>query len=274
MAAMTYVHPMAARGYSQGADTYVRGRPDFPPAAIHWLKDELHLAPGKATLELGAGTGKFTRLLVQTGADVTAVEPVAAMLEYLRHQLPGVRTLHGSAQNIPLPDASTDAVICAQSFHWFASAESLAEIRRVLKPGGMLGLIWNIRDESVDWIRHLDAIMTPYEGDAPRYCNGEWRRVFPAEGFGALREREFHHEHLGSAEQVIVDRVASVSFIAALDATVRCTVLNQVRALIASTPSLAGRAEVCVPYLTRAYWCDKLQRADSPARISPASPAS
>src|SRR5262249_23936567 len=157
----------------------------------------------------------------------------------------------GDARRIPLADSRADAVICAQAFHWFATREALAEIRRVLKPGGVLGLIWNIRDESVEWVRKLTDIMAPYEGDAPRYYHGEWRSVFPAPGFGELREREFSHAHVGPAEQVIVQRVASVSFIAALEENTRAGVLDEVRALIAATPTLADRATAVMPYVTR-----------------------
>ena len=176
---MNDVHPAAAKGFGHGADTYVRGRPDFPAAALDWLRDDLGLRGGKTAVDLGAGTGKFTRLLVETGATVIAVDPVAAMLDRLKRDLPGVTALQAQAQHIPLPDAVADAVVCAQSFHWFATAESLAEIRRVLKPGGALGLIWNVRDPSVDWVARLTRIMAPYEGDAPRYDLGEWRAAFP-----------------------------------------------------------------------------------------------
>ena len=258
---MTDVHPIATGGYGRSADSYVRGRPDYPPAALDWLRSDLGLGPGQTALELGSGTGKFTRLLVETGADIAAVEPVAAMLDELRRSLPAVTALQGTAQRIHAADASADAVICAQAFHWFASADSLAEIHRVLKPGGMLGLIWNVRDQPVGWVAELTRIMAPYEGDAPRYDHGEWRRVFPAKGFGDLHERTFVHSHIGPAEQVIVDRVASVSFIAALPGETRATVLAEVRALIASTPELAGKKEVRMPYVTRAYWCIAAQRA-------------
>jgi len=258
---MTDVHPTAVQGYGQGADTYVRGRPDFPPAALDWLREDLGLGPGKAAVELGTGTGKFTRRLVETGADVTAVEPVAAMLARLKQDVPGAKALQGTAQHIPLPDSSADAVVCAQSFHWFASAESLAEIHRVLKPGGTLGLIWNVRDQSVEWVARLTRIMEPFEGDAPRYDHGEWRRVFPARGFGDLRERAISHAHIGPTEQVIVDRVASVSFISALDEATRLRVLQDVRSLIAATPALADQGTVRMPYVTRAYWCRKIQIA-------------
>src|SRR4051812_24312774 len=141
---MRDLHPAAAKGFTRGTDAYVRGRPDFPPAAIDWLLGDLALGPGKTVIDLGAGTGKFTRLLIETGAVVIAVEPSATMLERLARDLPGVAALRGTAQAIPLTEASIDAVVCAQAFHWFASAAALAEIRRVLKPGGMLGLIWNI----------------------------------------------------------------------------------------------------------------------------------
>ena len=140
---MSDVHPAAARGFGQGTDAYVRGRPDFPPAALDWLCNDLGLRAGTTAVELGAGTGKCTKLLVETTATVVAVEPVAAMLERLARDLPGVAAVHGQAQRIPLADASADAVVCAQAFHWFATAEALAEIHRVLKPRAPLGLIWS-----------------------------------------------------------------------------------------------------------------------------------
>jgi SAM-dependent methyltransferase len=255
------VHPAAAEGFNRGIDTYVRGRPAFPPAALEWLRDDLGLCAGSVAVDLGAGTGKFTTLMAHTGAHVIAVEPSAAMLASLVRQLPAITALRGTAQAIPLADSSADAVVCAQAFHWFASRAALAEIHRVLKPGGVLGLIWNVRDESVEWVHRLDDIMSPYEGDAPRYYKREWRRVFPAPGFGELQEREFVHEHVGPAERVIVDRVASVSFIAALDEQTRAKVLAEVRSLIAARPALAAGKEVRVPYVTRTYWAKRREEA-------------
>jgi SAM-dependent methyltransferase len=250
MARVTEVHPIAAAGYGQAAQVYARGRPGFPPQALDWLKHELLLGPGRFALELGAGTGKFTPLLTQTGAEVVAVEPVAAMLALLGAGQPAVKTLRATAADLPLAASSVDAVICAQSFHWFATPAAISEIRRVLKPGGMLGLIWNVRDRSVSWVEELTRIMNRYEGDAPRYDDGEWRNVFPAPGFGPLREKSLPHAHTGEAERVIVDRVASVSFIAALPVATRQTVLDEVRTLIAGTPGLAGQSIVSMPYVT------------------------
>jgi ubiquinone/menaquinone biosynthesis C-methylase UbiE len=136
------VHPTAAAGFGHGAETYARGRPDFPLQASAWLREDLGLQPGKVAVDLGAGTGKFTRVLLGTGASVIAVEPVPAMLAQLAASLPDVPAIRASAQRLPLADGCVDAVVCAQAFHWFASADSLAEIRRVLKAGGVLGLGW------------------------------------------------------------------------------------------------------------------------------------
>src|SRR6185295_18835033 len=204
--------------------------------------------PGRAVLDLGAGTGKFTVELLATGAKVFAVEPVAAMFDNLRVSAPEATALAGDAESIPLADETCDAVVRAQSFHWFATRAALAEMRRVLEPGGRLGLVWNVRDESVDWVAKLTKVIAPYEGNAPRMASGQWRKVFPAPGFGALREWRFPHGHTGPAERVIVDRVASISFIAALPPQQHERVLDDVRALIAATPTLAGAKEVTFPY--------------------------
>jgi SAM-dependent methyltransferase len=212
------------------------------------------LAPGRTARDLGAGTGKFTGQLVRTGARVIAVEPIAEMRAKIE-QLAGVCVLSGAAESIPLPDSAVDAVLCAQAFHWFATSAALAEIRRALRPGGILGLVWNVRDERVDWVAALSRIMAPYEGGAPRFHSGAWRRAFPAVGFGELIGAEFQHEHVGPPERVIVDRVLSVSFIAALPVADREQVAAAVRHLITSHPDLAGRDVVTYPYRTLAFSC-------------------
>lgn len=257
------VHRAAAEGFASGAETYVRGRPDYPPEALDWLRNELGMGAGKTVVDLGAGTGKFTKVLSTTGANVIAVDPVMPMLDRLRRELPSVEAVAGNAEHIPLGSASLDAVLCAQSFHWFATPAAIAEIRRVLKPDGVFGLIWNQRDESVPWIAELGRLFERYQGDAPRMVSGAWRKVFPAPGFGPLHETRFAHSHVGAPERVIVDRFMSVSFIAALPAAEREKVLTQVRELIARTPSLAGCSEVSVPYVTMAFHCRKLPAGDT-----------
>lgn len=252
---MTTIHHAAASGFSSQADTYARGRPDYPAALGTWLRDTLGLAPGKTVVDLGAGTGKFTGLLLPTGASVIAVEPVDAMRAQLSAKLPDVRAVQGSAESMPLPDASVDAVVCAQAFHWFANTAAMREIARVLKPGGRLGLIWNVRDESVGWVARLTEIMTPHEGDAPRFYKGDWKKVFPADGFGPLALTSFPYTHDGAPQQVIVDRVMSVSFIASLPQAGQDAVRAQLLEVIANDPALQGRDHVSFPYSTEAYCC-------------------
>ena len=154
---MTKIHPVAAKGFTAGAVNYVEGRPEYPPEIEEWLTQDLGLSAGKTALDLGAGTGKFSPRLLATRATVIAVEPVQAMLDQLIRQYPGVEARSGTAEAIPIEDASVDAVVCAQAFHWFATREALHEIRRVLKPGGAFGLVWNLRDESVPWVAALVA---------------------------------------------------------------------------------------------------------------------
>jgi SAM-dependent methyltransferase len=255
---MTTIHRLAAEGFTAGAATYVAGRPEYPPEIEAWLAHDLGLGGGKTALDLAAGTGKFSPRLLATGATVVAVEPVQAMLDQLIRQYPEVHARSGSAQHIPLDDMSVDAVVCAQSFHWFATSEALHEIHRVLKPGGALGLVWNVRDESAPWVAALTPIMKPFEGDAPRYHSGKWRKLFPAEGFTALREKRFANTHTGPPEQVIIDRILSVSFMAALPPDQREKVTSQLREVIATYPELAGKSQVTFPYETLACVCTRL----------------
>jgi len=255
---MNQVHPSAAQGFAAAADTYVRGRPDYPADLLPWLTGELGLRAGRTCVDLGAGTGKFTRLLLRTEAEVIAVEPVAAMREQLLAALPSARAVDGTAQAMPLAAASADGVLCAQSFHWFASTQALAEIHRVLKPGGQLGLVWNVRDDSVDWVAALTRIFTPYEAGTPRYRSGDWRLPFTGGLFTELEETCFPHQHLGTPQEVIVDRTLSVSFIASLPDRDRAEVERQLRTLIATHPDLRGRETIAFPYQTRAYRCSRV----------------
>ena len=255
---MTDVHAVAQLGFSREAQAYARGRPEYPAAVLPWLANDMRVAPGKVVVDLGAGTGKFTKLLVQTGAEVLAVEPVEAMRAQLAGSLPGVPCLAGRAEAIPLATAAADAVVCAQAFHWFANTAALAEIHRVLRTGGRLGLIWNVRDETVDWVAAITEIITPYEGDVPRFWKGAWRQPFSGQYFTELEQSSFAYQHVGTAQEVILDRFLSVSFIAALPPHERADVANQLRALIVSHPALRERDAIAFPYCTEAYRCTRL----------------
>lgn len=250
---MSSIHRVAAGGYTSNAEGYARGRPDYPAALDGWLREAVGLGAGSVAVDLGAGTGKFIPRLRATGARVIAVEPVDAMRAQLVSAFPEVDARAGTADALPLDDASVDAVVCAQAFHWFATAGSLADIARVLKPGGTLALVWNVRDESMPWVKRITELITPYEGEAPRYYKGDWRRVFPAPGFGPLEQTDFPHAHVGPPQEVIVDRFMSVSFIAVLPPEERARAEARLRALIADEPLLAGRETVEMPYVTAAF---------------------
>lgn len=254
----TGVHRAAATGFADGADVYAASRPSYPGETLDWLRDRIGIGPDSRVVEVGAGTGLFTRLLVETGAKVLATDPVTEMLAHLVPTLPGVATATATANALPVAAESVDAVICATAFHWFATPQTLAEFRRVLRPGAALGLIWNVRDTNVPWVRRLSEITDLYQDDAPRQKSQTWRGVFPAPGFTPLHETTMRHDHIGTAEEVIVGRTLSTSFIAALPDDRRATLVDEVRAMIAATPELAGKSEVHFPYVTRGYDCRRI----------------
>jgi len=255
---MTGVHTSAQQGFSTQAVTYAQGRPDYPRQLTGWLAGTLRISAQSSVIDLGAGTGTFTRLLSALAPTLIAVEPVAAMGAQLTRLMPDVRLLNGTAESIPLPAASADAVVCAQAFHWFSTEAALAEIHRVLKPDGRLGLVWNVRDESVDWVAAITDIITPYEGDTPRFHTGRWRDAFSGKYFSQPEVTCFPYSHVGSPQEVIMDRFLSVSFIAALDDEPKARVTAQLQALIDTHPALKGRDTVAFPYQTQAYVCHRL----------------
>jgi SAM-dependent methyltransferase len=227
------VHPIAAQGFSEGAEAYERGRPGYPREAIEWLADRLGLGPGVEIVDLAAGTGKLSRALAATGAEVTAVEPLERMRALIE---PPIRSLDGTAEQMPLPDASADAVTVAQAFHWFDGEAALAEIHRVLRPGGQLALIWNVRRLEDPGQAAVEELIAPYTGEIPRHRSGEWRKPIEAsDGFGPLTESAFPNEQQVDADR-LADRVASTSAIAALGSRERDALLERVRALAADGP--------------------------------------
>jgi SAM-dependent methyltransferase len=264
------IHDRARQGFGRAGAVaaYERGRPGYPEEAVAELVRRLGVAPGATVLDLAAGTGKLTRQLLATGADLLAVEPVAAMRDRLARALapgpgdaPGrpawVRVVGGTAEAIPVRDGSLDAVTVGQAFHWFDGPRAVAELHRVLRPGGWLGLIWNVRDESRPAVAAITAILDRHAGDAPRYRDGRWRAAFDAgDGFTPLGQRTFHHlHHLDRA--AVLDRFASISFIAALPDADRARVLAEIDRVIDAEPSLAGQDRIGLPYRTDLYWCQR-----------------
>jgi hypothetical protein len=132
-----------------------------------------------------------------------------------------------------------------------------------LRPGARLGLLWNVRDESVGWVAAISALLTPYEGDVPRFRTGAWRRAFQGGLFSDLIETRFSHHHVGTLDEVIMNRFMSVSFIAALAPDERARVASELASLAATHPDIAGREIIDMPYVTQAFYCTRRERAHS-----------
>jgi SAM-dependent methyltransferase len=244
------MHPTATAGFGSSADAYERGRPGYPDAAVAHLAAELAIGPEVRVLDLAAGTGKLTRLLVEGGAAVVAVEPVAAMRAALERAVPGVAVLDGTAESIPLSDGAVDAVAVAQAFHWFGAEAAIAEIHRVLRPGGRLGLIWNVMGADAEWLAAVRGLVHGFRGAAPAYGPSPWHEAFRATSlFTPLTERTFGFIH-ELDEDGLVDRIASTSYVAALADGDRARLLDQVRALAADAPR-----PIPVPYRTDVFTC-------------------
>ena len=232
--------PQQERSLSFGSEAaaYERGRPSYPPEAIDWLLPD----GARDVLDLGAGTGKLTTRLVERGLDVVAVDPIAEMLELLRGALPATPALLGTAEQIPLRDNSVDAVLVAQAWHWFDPKRAIAEVARVLRPGGRLGLVWNTRDERMGWVKDLGRIIG-HESDP--FSD----RVTLPEPFTDV---ERHHVEWTSylTPQALIDLVASRSYCITSPADVRSRTLEEVRELLVTHPALANSSGLALPYIT------------------------
>jgi ubiquinone/menaquinone biosynthesis C-methylase UbiE len=254
---MSTLHQMARIGFQIAADAYEQGRPGYPAEALDFIFHELRIDSTKTLLDLAAGTGKLTRALLAGGANVIAVEPVEQMRERLASASPGADARTGTAEAIPLPAQSIHAVFVAQAFHWFSTHAALCEIHRVLRPGGHLVLIWNVRDDRVPWVAELSKIIHQPRNDIPSYQTGSWRTTFQNQRwFGELQHRAFAHTQSLSREDFRA-RVASISYVAALAEQHREELLAQVDRLFAGTDR-AGRGLVELPYQTHVYWSPRI----------------
>jgi SAM-dependent methyltransferase len=187
---------------------------------------------------------------------VVALEPVEAMRRRLSQMVPGVEIVAGTAEQTPFADETFDAVVAGQAFHWFDGDRALPEIHRVLRTHGRLGLLWNVRDESVEWVRELSGIIDPYEGSTPRHeRHAAWQGAFTkTDQFKTLHRLRFAHQQRMDPD-VLVERVASMSFIAVLPPPEQERVLSKVRHLANTHSDLAGHREFSLPYRTDLYWC-------------------
>jgi SAM-dependent methyltransferase len=230
------------RSLSFGAEAaaYERGRPSYPPDAIDWL-----LPPdARDVLDLGAGTGKLTTRLVERGLGVVAVDPIQEMLELLSNSLPDTPALLGTAEEIPLPDNSVDAVLVAQAWHWFDLERAGKEVARVLRPGGRLGLVWNARDERLGWVKDLGRIIG--HEDAREVFDS--RAPLP-EPFADVERHQVEWTNY-LTPQALIDLVASRSYCITSPEKVRTRTLDRVRELLATHPALANNGGLALPYVT------------------------
>lgn len=235
-------HTAQRTSFDGEAELYDRARPDYPDAAIDWM------LPRRAqrVLDLGAGTGKLTGSLVARGLDVVAVDPGERLLATLGRAMPGVDTLVGTAERIPLPDHSVDTIVCAQAWHWVDAAAATREAARVLRPGGTLALVWNIRDESVPWVARLSAVMGSSE--AEKVLREDPLIGFP---FGRTESLTVPWARPMTVDQ-LVELALSRSYLITASVERRAEVIDGIRQLVASEPHLSG-ADFALPYDTRAF---------------------
>jgi SAM-dependent methyltransferase len=238
-------HP-DSRGFELVADVYERARPQYPADAVAWVVGQLGLRKGRTVLDLGAGTGKLTRSLVETGATVIAVEPGEAMLQQLRVAVPGITALRGAAESIPLPDASVDEITVGQAFHWFRHEEALPELRRVLRPRGGVALLWNSRDQQAPLQQEISKLIAPWVTD--RAIRPDSATELALGGlFGPIEERQFAFVDELDEDQ-LAGRIASISFVAAAPEAARRQIDADVRELVRRR---GGRVDF--PYVTWVY---------------------
>lgn len=235
---MSDLHP-ATKGFTD-AERYERGRPSYPQEAVDTIVREFDLRGGRTVLDLAAGTGKLTRLLVPSGANVIAVEPIREM----REQIAGVVALAGTAERIPLADDYVDAVTVAQAFHWFELEMALAEMHRVLRPGGGFALLWNEWD-----FPELNAIVDRLR-QRPGRDDEAYARLKGTPLFANFEEPSFRHAERVDVETVL-ERVSSISAVITASAENRAAALTDVR-------SLLGAGTIDFPMLTLVIAADRV----------------
>ena len=240
------VSPMAVN-YANRVNEYVAGRPEYP---IELLSD---LPLADTIIELGAGTGKFTRLLALTGKRILAIEPIDAMAAQIQVDCPpGVELLKGSAEEIPASDSIADIVCCGTSFHWFDYARATCEIYRVLKNNGALALVWNLRNDRVSWVATLGQLINSYPRKFPHHASGEWKAIFRDARFHSVATKTYAMTHVVPPSG-LVDHALSTCGLAAFPPDEAEIVRNKISAIIESDQSLTGQKEVEFPYVTELY---------------------
>lgn len=238
-----------ANAFGPAAGDYEAARPSYPPEAVELLRGEQGIGPGARVCDLAAGTGKLTRLLAATGAEVVAVEPVPGMREQLVDTTPGVEVLDGTAEAMPFDDGSLDTVTVAQAFHWFRFDEALAEITRVLRPGGGLAILFNQRDERHDWVRAWNDAIEWHTRRISYYQRTDWTAVLSGGGFVDVQHADVEWAQ-PMTRDLVAARIRSVSYVAEEPPAVQQEYVDRV------LPLVTGFDEPFpLPYVTHLWWC-------------------
>jgi SAM-dependent methyltransferase len=248
-----------ARSFGGVVDAYDRGRPSYPRDGVQWLVGPV---PGRV-LELGAGTGKLTEQLVGLGHSVVATDPLEPMLRRLALRVPAARPVLGVAEEIPLASRSVDAVVAAQAFHWFDHDKALPEVARVLRPGGVLAIVWNLRDERIPWVRKLGDVI----GDSERAVDPN--QVIDQSGLFGTVERSSFRFWQPMTRQSLRDMVASRSNVALMTALDRDRVLRKADELYDDYGR--GADGMLLPYVTRTFRTTVLLRTDADPQAAAAA---
>ncbi|MFC4140452.1 MULTISPECIES: class I SAM-dependent methyltransferase [unclassified Microbacterium] len=236
-----------ATSFGTAASSYEAGRPDYPFEAVAWMLERLPEG-GRRVADVGAGTGKLTRVLAEAAeGEVVAVDPDAEMLAALHVQSPQVPTFVGTAESLPLPDASVDAVVLGQAWHWVDPVPASAEIGRVVRPGGVLGLIWNVRDERYDWVRRLTLIMSG--SPAEEMISGDGPTI--AAPFAGVESRRWEWTRTMTREQLL-HMARSRSYIITASEEKKASIERGMHDLFDEL-GVVGDRTIDLPYVTAAF---------------------
>ena len=243
--------PAGWNGTSFGAvaQIYDASRPTYPAQSAQWLVGVPPTGNGIDVADVGAGTGKMTAVLLGLGHRVTAIEPDEGMLSLLRRKFPQATAFVGTAERLPLLDASVDAVVVAQAFHWVDKAVAFVEIARVLRPGGWLGVVWNDRDESDEWTPQISRAW----GERAEIVGASFEHAVPEHPrFGPVeRHHSSHSQELD--EDGLVALTASRSYVIALPAEERDRLFDDMRSLFARHRYATGEPGITIRYTTHSY---------------------
>jgi SAM-dependent methyltransferase len=230
-----------SRSFGSEAVRYAQYRPSYPDAAIDYVFAGLQ---PERILDLGAGTGKLTASLIGRAAEVVAVEPDPAMLAELSRAVPEARAITGTAEQMSLADASVDVIVAGQAYHWFAHPAADHEMARVLRPGGVVGLLWNFPDRTVEWV---PKVYRATRDEAPPWSF----ETIPLDRhlFGAAEESTHPSAHVLDGPEGLLNLVHTWSWVITRPADEQAAVDDRLRAIIAEYPALQGET-VSIPQQT------------------------